>query len=94
MARDLDTAAKVVFGILMYSRKQLLVHLPRAWISHLGWPAAAAVDAAPILNEWEDMFWVPGGLIRARTAARPDLVRYRPSCHMKRGPGFCCRRLR
>ena len=41
------------FEMRMYLLKQLLDHLPRLMISHLGQPIAAAVVAAPILREWE-----------------------------------------
>ena len=59
---------------------------PRAWISHLGNPAAAAVVAAPILNECDDMFVMCGGFILFMAADRFDLVRNRPSCQRNRGP--------
>ena len=38
----------------MYLRKQSDAHLPRVWIVESGLPLAAAVVAAPILNEWPE----------------------------------------
>ena len=42
-------------GIRMYSLKQSLTQRPILWINHRGQPTAATVDAAPILNECDDM---------------------------------------
>ena len=49
----------VSLEILMYRRKQSLVHLPIPWIRYLGHPIAAAVDAAPMRREWEDTLAAP-----------------------------------
>ena len=59
VAMFLDVFLMVAFGMRMYSRKQSLDQRPIPWISHLGQPAAAAVEAAPILSECEEMFATP-----------------------------------
>ena len=55
-------------------------------MSHLGYPTAAAVVAAPIRNEWEDMDETCWGLTLSRMEARPALVKYLPSCQVNNGP--------
>ena len=73
-ARALDVDLMVLSEIRMYLWKQSLVHLPMLWIRYLGHPVAAAVDAAPILSEWEDMLAMP--LVVSRSVLfRSALVR-------------------
>lgn len=55
-------------------------------MSHLGYPAAAAVVAAPIRNEWDDMDETCWGFTLFRMEAKPALVRYLPSCQVNNGP--------
>ena len=55
-------------------------------MSQRGKPAAAAVVAAPILNECDDIDTRCCGFILDKTDARPCLFRNRPSCHVNRGP--------
>ena len=64
-ASALDVDLMVLSEIRMYLRKQSLVHLPMLWIRYLGHPMAAAVEAAPILSEWEDMLARPFDVSRS-----------------------------
>ena len=66
VAMFLEVFLIVVFGIRMYALKQSLDQRPKAWISHLGQPAAAAVDAAPILSECDEMFAIPPVVLTKR----------------------------
>ena len=59
VANEVEVELMVWSEIRMYLRKQSLVHLPKLCIRYLGQPIAAAVDVAPILNEWEDMLACP-----------------------------------
>ena len=72
-----DVFSIVVCGILMYSRKQSLTHLPILCISHRGHPMAAAVDAAPIRSEWEDIM-ADSFVVSHSTLLMSRLVRYLP----------------
>ena len=65
-------------------------------MAHLGYPAAAAAVAAPILKEWVDMIITSCGFTRLRAVMKLFLVRYLPSENWKRGPvilGHGCRYL-
>ena len=55
-------------------------------MSQRGYPAAAAVDAAPMRKEWVDMLVMWAGFILSKAAAMPDLVRKRPSFQTNNGP--------
>ena len=87
LARIDDVLSIVSLGILMYWRKQSLDHLPNAWMSHLGHPEAAAVEAAPIRSEWEEMFILPP-VDSTRSLLTSLLDKYRPFAKVKRGPDF------
>ena len=83
MARDAFLI--VVSEILMYLRKQSLDHRPMPWMRYLGQPIAAAVDAAPIRNEWEDMLAAPSDVSR-RILFMSFRVKNEPLWKAKRGP--------
>ena len=75
VANDVEVERMVWSEIRMYLRKQSLVHLPKLCIRYLGQPIAAAVDAAPIRSEWEDMLASP--LVVSRSVLlRSALLRY------------------
>ena len=59
VARIFDVLSMVLFGTRMYCRKQSLDHLPMACINHLGQPRAAAVEAAPMRRECDEIFILP-----------------------------------
>ena len=84
-ASCLEVFLIVAFGILIYSLKQSLDHRPKAWINHLGQPAAAAVEAAPILSECDDMFATPF-VVLVRRSFMSLLDRKRPFWKVNRGP--------
>ena len=74
----------------MYRRKQSLVHLPMPWIRYLGHPIAAAVDAAPIRREWEEMFTAPSEVFFS-VLLMSERVRNVPLLNTNSGPrGFGC----
>ena len=58
----LEVFLMVSLEILMYLRKQSLDHRPIPWMRYLGHPIAAAVDAAPIRREWEDILATPSDM--------------------------------
>ena len=80
-----DVFLIVTLGILMYSRKQSLDHRPSAWISHLGQPAAAAVEAVPILSECDDMLATPF-VVSESSSLMSFLDKKRPFWKVNRGP--------
>ena len=65
-ASTCDALVMVWLDILMYLLKQSLDHRPRLIMSHLGQPMAAAVVAAPILRECEDVLTMPSVVSRNR----------------------------
>ena len=65
--------------------KQSLDHLPIPCIRYFGHPMAAAVDAAPILREWEETLAVPF-VVSFRMVLMSDLVKYFLFWKAKRGP--------
>ena len=73
-ARALDVDLTVLSEKRMYLRKQSLVHLPMLWIRYLGYPIAAAADAAPILSKWEDMLAMPS-VVSCSVLFRSALIR-------------------
>ena len=85
VASEVEVELMVWSEIRMYLRKQSLVHLPKLCIRYLGQPIAAAVDAAPILNEWEDMLACPL-VVSRRVLLRSARLRYFLSWKVKRGP--------
>ena len=62
----------------MYVRKQSLFQRPSCWMSQRGNPAAAAVVAAPIRNEWLDTGLLVGNAVFIILLSRLR-VRYVPS---------------
>ena len=87
LARIDEVLSIVSLGIQMYWRKQSLDHRPNAWMSHLGHPAAAAVEAAPMRSEWEEMFILsPVDSTRSLLTSRLD--RYLPFVNVNKGPDF------
>lgn len=52
VANCLEACASSLGSVRMYVVKQLLDHLPRVCICQSGRPTSAAVEAAPIRNEW------------------------------------------
>ena len=56
----------VVSDMRMYLLKQSLDQRPRACMSHFGQPAAAAVEAAPIRRECDEMFARPSVVLTRR----------------------------
>ena len=83
----MDVSSMMCCGILIYSRKQSLTHLPMLWISQRGYPNAAAVDAAPILSECDDMLTI-GAVVSFSALLMSFLVRYLPLENVKNGPFF------
>ena len=67
MARD--AFFMVVLESLMYLRKQSLDQRPMLCMRYFGYPIAAAVDAAPMRNEWEEMY-----IVCSATNNRPGRV--------------------
>ena len=57
MARD--ALRMVASGTRMYLRKQSLDQRPMSCMRYLGQPIAAAVDAAPMRKEWEEILTSP-----------------------------------
>ena len=72
LASLFDVCLMVAFGILIYSRKQSLDQRPKACMSHFGQPAAAAVEAAPMRREWEEMLAMPSVV-----ASSKELISFR-----------------
>ena len=85
VAMALEVFLMVTSDTRMYLRKQSLAQRPMLWMRYLGTPMAAAVDAAPIRSEWEDMLAVPF-VVSCKIRFTSDLVRYVPLAKMKRGP--------
>ena len=83
MARD--AFFMVVLESLIYLRKQSLDQRPMLCIRYFGYPIAAAVDAAPMRNEWEEMLAAPLDM-SLRILFMSDLVKKEPLLKQKRGP--------
>ena len=62
-------------------------------MSHLGQPMCAAVEAAPIRREWEEVVTM-SPVDSFRALLRSNRVRYLPSWNWNSGPGFDGRRER
>ena len=77
LAIALEVFLIVVSERRMYLRKQSLDQRPIPWISYLGHPMAAAVEAAPMRKEWEEMFAAPF-VVSFRILFMCVLVRYLP----------------
>ena len=85
LAKLLDVSSMVFLGILMYRRKQSLDQRPSAWISHLGQPAAAAVEAAPMRRECDEMLTLP--LVDSTSTLLMSLLdKNRPLANVNNGP--------
>ena len=83
MARD--ALRRVSSAIRMYLRKQSLDQRPILWIRYFGHPIAAAVDAAPMRSECDDMFMAPSDMSR-NVPLMSGRVRKEPLLNIKRGP--------
>ena len=77
LAKALEAVLMVLSDILMYLLKQSLDQRPIPWIRYFGHPMAAAVEAAPMRREWEEMFAAPL-VVSLRTLFMCVLVRYFP----------------
>ena len=85
VAMAFDAYFMVTSDTRMYLRKQSLDQRPMLWMRYLGTPMAAAVDAAPMRSECEDMFAVPF-VVLCNVRFTSNLVRYEPLAKMNRGP--------
>ena len=77
LANAREAFLMVLSDILMYVLKQSLDQRPIPCIRYLGHPMAAAVEAAPMRKEWEEMFAAPF-VVSFRILFMCVLVRYLP----------------
>ena len=84
-AMSRDAFFRVASAMRMYRRKQSLDHRPMLWMRYLGHPIAAAVDAAPMRSECEEMLIAPSE-VSLRVLLMSARVRKVPLRKVKRGP--------
>ena len=86
-AKTCDALMMAWSEMRIYLLKQSLDHLPKLMIIHFGQPMAAAVVAAPILRECEEVFAKPS-VVSRRTWFMSFLVKNFLLWYVKSGPSL------